>query len=62
MKLRKRTPEMNARISEVVEIRMKDPTNAELGRELGLSTLYVAQLISAEIRRRRKLMVEVKAT
>lgn len=56
MKFRKRTPEANARISEIVDLRMKIPTYYELGKELHLAPLYIAQLVSAEIRKRKKSM------
>lgn len=60
MKPRKVTPAKLARMAEVAELRAKIPTYKELGKELELAPLYVAQLVSEIIRAKHKhLMKEI---
>jgi len=58
MKRRKLKPEGEARIEQVVDLRIKAmqeiPTHKALGRELNIAPLYAAQLVSARIREKLK--------
>lgn len=56
----KATPAIRARIREVARIRFETPTDKELAEETGLSRMYVAQLISEEMRKLKSLTVHVE--
>lgn len=56
----KRTPQIRARITQVARMRYETPTDKELAEETGLSPLYIAQLISEELRNLRNVTVHVE--